>query len=291
MEGLLGPTQVNWTFGFDRVLVSPSGHFEALYTVTGTKGLIAARNQEVREVNRSYYCASAYEYPIALGRLADGREVLAHCPEGYNRLTLEVLADGTPLAAATDRAEDVFQSRLSFSPDGRHLLSSGWIWHPVGVVQVYELETALDDPTHFDGGGVLPWIAVDSSVEAACWLSNGLLLVATDPEDEAFGNEGTGLHPGEVGGLVVGRMRLDLTLYLRPTPWDDPCPRNSHLELVRPSAPHRSLERRGLGRVAHALHGIPDRQHPEGERSSASDCRRRNPVTVRRCRRRHDHGR
>jgi hypothetical protein len=39
------------------------------------------------------------------------------------------------------------------------LLSAGWIWHPVDAVRVFDVETALRDPSHLDskGLGIDPW--------------------------------------------------------------------------------------------------------------------------------------
>jgi hypothetical protein len=190
---------VNWSYPFDRALSSPSEQFQVLYSSTATKGIVTKAGKVLREIDRSFYWAAAYEFPVAVGALPDGREVLAHCPEGYNRLTIEGLADGEVLATAPEQAADVFHSRLSFSPDGRHLLSAGWVWHPVGVVRVFKVDEALTDPGYLAGEGVLPWRAVEGSVEAACWLTNARVAVFVDPDEEDFGNEGDGLRPGELG--------------------------------------------------------------------------------------------
>jgi hypothetical protein len=190
---------VNWAYPFDRAVLSPSGQFQLLYSSAATKGILIGAGTTMRKINRSFYCAASYEFPVAIGQLPDGREVLAHCPEGYNRLTIEALADGQALATAPAEAEGVFQSRLSISSDGRHLLSAGWVWHPIGVVRVYNLLEALNDPGHLAGEDLLPWKAVDGSVEATCWLTDDRLAIAVDPDEEDFGNEGDGLRPGELG--------------------------------------------------------------------------------------------
>ena len=189
---------INWAFNFDRALMGPSG-LRALYTATGTKGIVATPNRPVRELNRSYYCANAYEYPVAVGRLSDGREALVHCPDGYNRLTVETLAYGERLCSATDQAADVFHSRLQLSPDGRYLLSAGWVWHPVGVATVHDLDEALEDEAHLDTWGVFPWLSTAGQVEAACWADSDLIVVSTDPEEERIDAEGYGLPEGHVG--------------------------------------------------------------------------------------------
>jgi hypothetical protein len=201
-----GPAQtstVNWAFSFDRALLAPTG-LRVLYTVMGTKGIVATPHRAVREINRSYYCANAYEYPVAVGRLDDGREVLVHCPDGYNRLTIEALVDGERLCSATDEAVDVFHSRLQLSPDGCHLLSAGWVWQPLGVATVHDIGEAIQDQAHLDDWGVLPWGSVAGQVESASWLGSDLLVVSTDPELPPVDIEGDGLPAGHMGVWSLG---------------------------------------------------------------------------------------
>jgi len=51
----------------------------------GTKALLLEPGGKfIREVNRSYYHAEAYRYPLALFTLPDGRTGLVHCLEEYN---------------------------------------------------------------------------------------------------------------------------------------------------------------------------------------------------------------
>lgn len=154
LSGESVPRHVNYAFPFDAAVSSPSGEYAVIYTRLGTKGLVLRRGEIVREINRSFYCADAYEYPVALLRIADGREVLAHCPWGYNQLELEELQTGKRLTAGVPRKpSDFFHSRLMASPDGRTLASAGWMWHPIDEVRAFDVETALRDPSHLDGKG------------------------------------------------------------------------------------------------------------------------------------------
>jgi hypothetical protein len=132
LDGSVTSRSVNWAYTFDRALASDDAATTVLYTAPATKGLvIPPGRRDVREIDRSYYHANAYEFPVTAGRLFNGADVLIHCPDGYNRLAVETLHDGRRLASATARACDMFQSRLRISPDGRHLLTAGWIWHPL----------------------------------------------------------------------------------------------------------------------------------------------------------------
>ena len=111
--------------GFDAVVIAPAADVVALVRGTGTKALLLEPGGKViRELNRSYYCAEAYRYPLALFTLPDGRTGLVHCPEQYNRLEIEVARTGERLTGNQGRdPDDFFHSRLAVSPDGRFLLA------------------------------------------------------------------------------------------------------------------------------------------------------------------------
>src|SRR5262245_25979248 len=71
---------VNFAYAFDAAIASPSGDYVLIYSRLGTKGLLIRGGSIVREINRSFYCADVYEC-VAMLTIADGRELLAHCPE------------------------------------------------------------------------------------------------------------------------------------------------------------------------------------------------------------------
>lgn len=200
LDGTTSGAHINWAYPFDRAQLSPSRRYSVFCVAMGTKGLLVEHQQRVlREINRSFYCADAYEYPVALGRWFDGTEVLAHCPDDYRRLVVETVDDGRRLASATANAADVFHSRLQFSPDGEHLLSAGWIWQPYGIVAIYDLRAAAADGSALDGPGVMPQSAIDCEVDAATWLDHDRIVISTNPEDEPFTGDSEGLAPGELG--------------------------------------------------------------------------------------------
>jgi len=114
-ETVSGP--VRYAYPFDAAVSLPGTSFSAIYARGGTKGLILRDGEILREINRSYYFAAAYEYPIALFRLRSGREVLAHCPDGYSRLEIEDLATGEALTRSTARQPSDFLSLAAFGDD------------------------------------------------------------------------------------------------------------------------------------------------------------------------------
>ncbi|WP_146173827.1 hypothetical protein [Saccharothrix carnea] len=170
---------------FDAATTSPLGDVVALMASTGTKALLFTSDGElIREVDRSYYKAQAYRYPLALFTLPDGRTGLAHCPEAYNRLEIEVAATGERLTAADRDTTDVFHSRLAVSRGGRYLLSAGWVWHPWDCVAIYDLHRALADATTLDswhGTFDMPH-QVGAEISGACFIDDDVVL-STSPEE------------------------------------------------------------------------------------------------------------
>ena len=136
----------------------------------------------VREINRSYYHASDYLFPIALFNDVGGRPLLAHCPRGYNMIDLEDL-DGNCLTPRLEEgAADVFHSRLEASVDGRWLLSNGWVWHPWRVVCVFDVARALEQPKYLstDGEKVDLGDAWKGEVEAATFVGDRLICATNE---------------------------------------------------------------------------------------------------------------
>ncbi|MEX3100278.1 hypothetical protein ACSCBZ_40775 [Streptomyces niveiscabiei] len=206
-DGVERPAPIVHGFSFDRSVVSPSGRYSVVYTERGTKALLLDGDQFVRELNRSYYQAEVFDYPVALGMLPDGREVLVHCPDDYNVLEIEDAESGEWLTDGERQPKDVFHSRLAVSPGGTHLLSAGWLWHPYGIVEVFDLAGALADPAVLDGRGVLPSNpGIDEEVVSACWLDADRLAVATGGEFRD-GKETPALGPRQLGvwSLSAGR--------------------------------------------------------------------------------------
>lgn len=178
---------VSYGYRFDAATASPDGRFAVIFERLGTKGLLLRDGQVLRELDRSYYHADAYEFPVALFNAPDGRLLLAHCPGNYCGLELEEAETGRPLTVATERKPvDFFHSQLRASPGGRRLLSAGWLWHPLSLVACYDVAQALADPRHLDDRHGLasafnPGLVEESS---ACWLDDDRLAVAASAEPE-----------------------------------------------------------------------------------------------------------
>jgi hypothetical protein len=191
-DGAERPARVRYGYRFDAATASPDGRFAVIYERLGTKGLLLHDGRIVRELNRSFDFADAYEYPVALFNDPEGRVILVHCPGHSYRVELEEAKTGRQLTASSDRKpEDFFHSRLAASPRGKRLLSAGWVWHPLSLVVCFDVAQALADPHHLDSGNELPRSFNPHLTEesSACWLDDDCIAVAASTEPGQDGVE------------------------------------------------------------------------------------------------------
>ncbi|MET0791687.1 MAG: hypothetical protein ABW061_09225, partial [Polyangiaceae bacterium] len=131
LDGTIIRAGISWAYEFDAATALSNSPWAVIYERLGTKALLLKHGTLVRELNRSFYHAQVYAYPVSLLLAPGGRVVVAHCPDEYNRIEIEDANTGERLTASSKRKpEDFFHSRLQPSPDGKWLLSAGWVWHP-----------------------------------------------------------------------------------------------------------------------------------------------------------------
>lgn len=187
LDGSRTGASVRYAYPFDAATTLPGSDHAVIYQRRGTKGLLLENGKIVRELNRSFYHASVYEYPVCLARHG-ARTLLIHCPEQYNHLEIEDAETGEKLTPRTAEPADCFHSRLQASPDGTRLLSAGWLWHPHDAVVHFDIAESLRRPEHLNElDGCTPTsrhigLAEESS---ACWQTDTTFLLAasTEPED------------------------------------------------------------------------------------------------------------
>ena len=213
LDGSWSKPNVYFAYSFDAAVASPSRQYIALYKKLGTKGLIIDRTlRHVREINRSCYHAEVYEYPVALVRLFDGREVLVHCPEEYNRLEIEEIETGRRLSRSEARKpEDIFHSRLAANAAGTRLISAGWVWHPFDVVAHFDLRRAVADPATLDTSDNR--FNGPAEATSAAFADDDTLLIWHAPDADDFTDEedaakGPCLRAGTIASydLAAGRF-------------------------------------------------------------------------------------
>src|SRR5713226_2727611 len=145
--GSLTPRLLNMTYRFDRAigLRRRGVHWAVAYTNRGTKGVLLKNGSVHRELNRSFYCAEAYDYPVAVEVDGADRVVVVHCPNKFDLLEIEDAETGAILDSLKSKGME-FHSRLSLSADGKLLIDAGWFWHPWCGAAVFEI-TQVDDGT------------------------------------------------------------------------------------------------------------------------------------------------
>ena len=209
LDGHIEDSRVRYAFGFDAAVTSPCGHFAVIYQKLGTKGVILRDGKFLREINRSFYHADAYEYPIAIFRTKSERVLIAHCPDEYCQLELEDIETGERLTASEDRKpSDFFHSRLRVSPDGKWMLSAGWLWHPWGTLAVFDIEAALLDPKMLDCSASLP--PIEGEVSAAEFLPDSQILLWTSDETLS-GDDADPVAIGKNSIAIINPLRNSIT--------------------------------------------------------------------------------
>ena len=181
LDGVERRAAVNYRYRFDAATASPDGHYAVIYEKLGTKGLLLRDGKILRELDRSFYCADAYEYPVTLFNDPQGRVLLAHCPKEYCLLELEDAETGQALTASAERKpQDFFHSQLAASPNGKRLLSAGWIWHPSDFVEYFDVAQCLADPNQLDRRSSFRIEVAEEN--SACWLDDDHLVKAASDE-------------------------------------------------------------------------------------------------------------
>jgi len=143
----------------------------------------------VREINRSFYQADVYAYPVAIFTNEKQVPLIAHCPDAYNELRIEGFLDGKNLFPDSPKSKiDFFHSRLRTSPTGKSILSAGWFWHPFDFVSVHELNNinlnvALELPE------------INAEVCGADFITDELVVICTSSEEQ---------NDDLVSNLVIG---------------------------------------------------------------------------------------
>ena len=210
LNGKVIPRDVSYSYPFDSAIVSTSGMYAAIYSKNQTKGLLLKNGKILREINRSFYHAHAYDFPIAFAEISNGNEVLIHCPDEYCILEIEDLDSGEILTVNPERnPSDFFHSRLEVSPGGKWLLSAGWVWHPIDVVGLFNLSASIENSMKLDKPELGPpglW-----EISSASFLDDDHVFVSSS--DEFLGDEGDPVDD-QPGRFHIALWSLESNKYL-----------------------------------------------------------------------------
>lgn len=183
-------------FSFDGAINSRDGVYSFIYQKKGTKGLLLKEGEILREIDRSYYCANAYEFPAAFLSY-QRRTFLAHCPKQYCQLDFEDVETGELVTNLKSREPaDFFHSRLEVSLNNEYLISKGWVWHPLDAARCYNVADCFADPKNLDR---MDLDTLDTGIEVctATFIDNSTVLVGTS--DEVLDDERMTLPPKSFG--------------------------------------------------------------------------------------------
>jgi hypothetical protein len=173
-DGSLASRLINMTYRFDRGV-----HWAAAYTNRGTKAVLMKNGSVHRELNRSFYCAEAYDYPITMGTDAAGRAVVIHCPNKFDVLEIEDAETGTALDSLKSKDME-FHSRLNLSEDGHWLLDAGWFWHPWCGAVVFEIRQADDGTLRFTRNTEFSTaFSAQNEIDSAAFIGNTHLVISS----------------------------------------------------------------------------------------------------------------
>jgi hypothetical protein len=173
-DGTISKGTYYMPFAFDRAIAQThkKTRWAACYANRGTKALLFKNGTVHRELNRSYYCANAFDYPIVLAVGKQDRMTVIHCPNEFNLLEIEDADSGEVIARG--KSEDMeFHSRLEVSEDSQFLLDSGWFWHPWCSAAVFELK--YEEPNSFPGA---PLFTANHEIDSAAFLGKQHVVVS-----------------------------------------------------------------------------------------------------------------
>ena len=182
-------------FNCDSSITSDCGTYAFIYKRLGTKRLLLKNGEVLREINRSYYQSEVYEYPAAFINYK-GKTYLIHCPNSYCQLDFEDVETGEIMTDEVERnPRDIFHSRLEVSPNHQFLLSKGWIWHPVDVIEVYDIEQCFINPTCLDAEKSISNLSIE--ICSAAFIDNDKILLCASAE-EPFDDEKNMVPPNHL---------------------------------------------------------------------------------------------
>jgi hypothetical protein len=196
LDGTVSSRSRSAGYPFDRAVGFRQGDilWSVAYDNRGTKGILMKNGAVHRELNRSFYFAKEYDYPVAITVTPTGRVVVIHCPNAFDTLEIEDAETGTTLATKQSRDME-FHSRLSISDDGKYLLDAGWFWHPLGGAWICDLSALLENPSR---SGSEFAFSFGAEIDSAAFLNNETIVV-TSTEEVVNEIPATGIGPMKIG--------------------------------------------------------------------------------------------
>ena len=173
-----------------RFHVSQSGKFAALVNDYGQFGQVFDLHEKrvMMQLNRGDYQPETQPFPVAFFQ-NDGRDLLVHAVD-WNRLEISDPQNGELLTARDamkyekeppEHYLNYFHGALHVSPNGKHIVDDGWVWHPVGSVAIWNLEDWLQsNPYESEDGESRRELAFRNYYwnVPICWIDENRVAVA-----------------------------------------------------------------------------------------------------------------
>lgn len=215
-------------YKFDRAvgLRSHGVHWAVAYANRNTKAVLMKNGSIHRELNRSYYCAQSYDFPVTLGTFAGDRVIVVHCPHSFDLLEMEDAETGVVLDSLKSRDME-FHSRLSLSQNGQHLIDAGWFWHPWCGAVVFEIEQGEDGSLRFAKAMPSPSrFSAQDQIDSIAFMENTHLVVSSAPDYSGEEPRPGSLLPKQLGVWSLAARKWESAVELsEPTgmlmPWKE----------------------------------------------------------------------
>jgi hypothetical protein len=153
-----------------------------------------------RELNRSFYFAGDYDYPIALGEDPLGSILVFHCPNKFDLLEIEDAESGKQIDTLRSRDME-FHSRLGLSPNGRFLIDAGWFWHPWCGAAVLEIVHTDEGSIRFCKDAIF---AAQDEIQSISFMEDARLIISS-----ALNYFGEKPRPGSLGPKQLGNWSIN----------------------------------------------------------------------------------
>ena len=173
--------------GSAQVCASADGRFVAVAPLLGLTGALVdvTRGQVVKTLEREDYHSNVSGWAIAMVHRNNCDLLL--CASAWNRLDAFELPSLTRVCSSeAETSLDYFYGVLSPSPSGRSVMTGGWQWHPVGSLNLLDLDAWLRV-------GGTPAMSTQLMTQwwdvQVCWLDENRFAVFGDGGDggEEFG--------------------------------------------------------------------------------------------------------
>ncbi len=183
-----------------RLHVSPAGDFIAVVNDYGKKGAVYRVGSSVPTMTLNGGDYHPETVPFSFVFVEHRSRCIAIHRTAWNRLdasdsaTGELVSDRNPTSyrRGEDRPAhylDYFHGRLVLSPDGRRIVDDGWVWHPFGIPDVWDIQAWLDNNVWESEDGPSKLSLASRAYywdHALCWLGSKHVALGGIGDDDDY---------------------------------------------------------------------------------------------------------